>query len=205
MLFSRWKKLMKKWGVEPQEYSKMYNVLENHYNETHRHYHNLAHIRDCLSQLDSVAHLLDNRIEVETAIWFHDVIYDTRSDMNEIDSATLCKQFLEQNTHKKKSAFRVGEMITNTAHHWNCSSNDEKFMIDIDLSILGADSKKFDEYDANIRKEYSWVDDETFNKNRKNILENFYARDFIFQTNAFRAKYEIQARKNLLRLIQKLN
>ena len=58
-----------------------------------RHYHNLAHIEDCLAALAQVEGLSAHERELlSEAIWWHDVVYDpTRSDNEEL-SAQLAER-----------------------------------------------------------------------------------------------------------------
>ena len=53
-----------------------------------RHYHNLAHIEDCLGALARVDNLSAAEREIlSEAIWWHDVVYDaTRSDNEELSA-----------------------------------------------------------------------------------------------------------------------
>ena len=53
-----------------------------------RHYHNLAHIEDCLAALARVDDLSAADREILTqAIWWHDVVYDaTRADNEELSA-----------------------------------------------------------------------------------------------------------------------
>ena len=53
-----------------------------------RHYHNLAHIEDCLGALARVENLSPLEREIlSEAIWWHDVVYDaTRSDNEELSA-----------------------------------------------------------------------------------------------------------------------
>ena len=53
-----------------------------------RHYHNLAHIEDCLDALARVENLSAVEREIlSEAIWWHDVVYDaTRSDNEELSA-----------------------------------------------------------------------------------------------------------------------
>jgi predicted metal-dependent HD superfamily phosphohydrolase len=77
-------------------------------------------------------------------------------------------------------------------------------MIDIDLSIFGRSDVEFDAYESAIRAEYAWVAEPAFREGRGRIVEAFLARPQIFVTTPFRSKYEIVARANLLRSIEKL-
>jgi len=81
---------------------------------------------------------------------------------------------------------------------------DEKFVVDIDLSILGQLQERFDEYEKNIKKEYSQIPEEKFKGGRKIILKKFLDRQNIYFTDFFRKKYELQARENLERTLSQL-
>lgn len=76
--------------------------------------------------------------------------------------------------------------------------------MDIDLSILGQDRSKFDEYERQIRSEYSWVAADAFAKGRSAILSSILARPRIYSTGLFYNKYEKIARENLARSIARL-
>ena len=69
-------------------------------------------------------------------------------------------------------------------------------LVDIDLSILGADKVSFAEYECNIRKEYRWVEALHYRIERKKVLQNFLVQR-IYQTDYFYKRKERQARKNL--------
>ena len=57
-----------------------------------RHYHNLAHIEDCLAALARVDNLSAAEREILTeAIWWHDVVYDATRTDNEEFSARLAE------------------------------------------------------------------------------------------------------------------
>ena len=63
------------------------------YAAPNRHYHNLAHIEDCLDKLARIDGLSATEREILTeAIWWHDVVYDPRRSDNEELSAQLAEQ-----------------------------------------------------------------------------------------------------------------
>ena len=72
----------------------MCNELIGAYNEPHRHYHTMNHVYSCLNLLDGLP-VTGKPKTSEFAIWFHDVIYDSASQTNEIESATLAFNWLE--------------------------------------------------------------------------------------------------------------
>ena len=60
------------------------------YSEPHRHYHNLAHVHDCLNYLATLRDLsARERQTLEHAIWWHDAIYEPSRSDNEERSADL--------------------------------------------------------------------------------------------------------------------
>lgn len=72
---------------------KWINILEAAYNEPHRHYHTLGHIKSMFEQLSAIQpESLFSACEIQIlhmAIWFHDIVYDTSSTVgtNEYRSA----------------------------------------------------------------------------------------------------------------------
>ena len=87
----RWFTLCEKTGLDGQA---VWTVLADAYGESSRAYHNMHHIGDCLLRFDEHAHLADDRVAVELAIWFHDMVYDTRAADNEERSAVVAAEFL---------------------------------------------------------------------------------------------------------------
>ena len=67
----------------------------------------------------------------------------------------------------------------------------------MDLAILGADEKRFVEYEQQIRKEYSFVPDTIFQTKRTEILQGFLNRPRIYGTAYFFDRLESRARCNL--------
>jgi len=170
-----------------------------------RAYHNEQHIMFMLKEYDKYKHTLEHPMAVLLAILYHDIIYDTQacSMSNEIASAKFLDRFGMCDFVDHSVFFNdVGlakKMIIDTATH-EAYDPDSAFMMDIDLLILAMDS--YDEYDNNIRKEYSWVDDETFKEGRSNLLKRFLQKDKIFQSLLY-SKYEDDARENIKKLIIK--
>jgi predicted metal-dependent HD superfamily phosphohydrolase len=91
----------------------------------------------------------------------------------------------------------VHRLILITQHPSNPPSNDAKMLVDIDLSILGADKVIFAEYERNIRKEYSWVEASIYCIERRKVLRSFLTQQQIYQTDYFYTRREQQARDNI--------
>jgi predicted metal-dependent HD superfamily phosphohydrolase len=132
---------------------------------------------------------------VELAIWFHDAIYDTRRSDNEQRSADWAKSAVGES---------VGALVMVTRHDAVPEAMDEKVLVDVDLSILGAPEVRFDEYEKQVREEYGWVPGFVYRRKRREILESFLARATIYNTPRFIERYEPQARANLARSVAKL-
>src|SRR5690606_36175629 len=118
---------------------------------------------------------------VEAAIWFHDAIYDSRRSDNETRSAALAADRLSSRASPARLS-RIAAMIEATATHTlpdlgdEAASRDAAFFLDMDLSVLGAPRDAFDSYEAAVRREYAWVDDEAWTAGRAAVLRKFLAR-----------------------------
>jgi predicted metal-dependent HD superfamily phosphohydrolase len=182
-----------------------YQQLSSLYSQPHRYYHNCFHIADCLREFDLAKHLACHPGAVELAIWFHDAVYDSHAADNEERSAELAADCLVKAEGPKDLVQDVRRLILATKPTSIPLSQDEKLLVDVDLSILGQSEQRFWEYEQKIRQEYSWVPKEVFAAKRAEILEQFLARRGIFSTEWFCAKYEDQARRNLRASISKLS
>ena len=178
-----------------------FQQLQQAYQQPHRHYHTTDHLLDCLSQLDAHRVQAWRPAEIELALWFHDAVYDPRATDNEIKSAAWADCYLQQQGAPSEVRQQITAMILATAGHCNSPTPDTQLLLDIDLSILGQDTVTFDHYHQAIRKEYAWVPANIYNEKRRAVLASFLKRDFIYQTTAFRQRYEARARHNLRQAI----
>lgn len=167
-----------------------------------RHYHNLAHIEDCLAALVQVEGLAEREREIlSEAIWWHDVVYDpTRSD-NEEFSAQLAERHVRADL-----GHEVGRLIRLTKSH-DVAADDRlgAILISIDLSILAAEPARYDAYAAAIRQEFLHVSDADYRAGRAAVLRRFAARPVIYPDAGFAAKYDRRARDNLARELASLS
>ena len=179
------------------------------YRQPGRNYHGVAHIETLLALLDEHRVDLSDPQAVEAAIWFHDAIYDSHRSDNEARSAALAAEKLASRVEPARLA-RIVAVIEATATHAlpeladEAAMHDAALFLDMDLSILGAPKTAFDSYEAAVRREYAWVDDKAWRSGRAAVLKKFLARPHIFHTEAFRQRFEAEARKNLQRSIATL-
>ena len=171
------------------------------YSEPQRHYHTRQHLGECLVEFEAAAHLATRPAEVETGLWFHDAIYDPHRNDNEERSATLARAALGAAGVAADAIARVSDSILRTRHHADPVSDDERLLLDIDLSILAAEAPRFDEYERQIRLEYAFVAEASFHARRANLLKALLLRPHIYHLAPFRDRLEQRARANLLRSI----
>ena len=172
----------------------LFDALRQRYAEPHRAYHTAQHIDECLEQLDLARASCERPAEVELALWFHDAIYDTTSHDNELRSAEWAAKEL---TALPEVAESVHALILLTRHDAVATTPDGRLLVDIDLSILGAPRERFLEYESQVRREYAWVPEEVFRRERAKILRRFLERPSIYATELFRERLESRARENL--------
>lgn len=210
-LRNEWWKLCERLGVKNIDSIKNTNtMLLERYSESHRHYHDLSHIEHGLKESKEVRHLCDFPNEVETALWFHDAVYDVTRNDNESLSAIFCTQRLLAMglSENPRLIARIHAMILFTAHK-ELPIGDASFVVDIDLSSLGSSPEVFDENTEKIFLEYNkgrGLTREEYNAGRVSWIKTMLPpnRPYIYSTDFFSQKYEAQAQENLKRALRKL-
>ena len=166
------------------------------YDHPPRAYHNWSHIEFCLGEFRPIVHLCQNPLAVELAIYFHDCIYDPVRHDNEEQSADTAARMLAANVPAPIIA-TIRSLILDTRHTAPPVSPDGRYLVDIDLSILGRPTAEFDGYEHAIRQEYAHVAPADFARGRAAILRQFLSRPMIYLTPHFHERYEKHARANL--------
>ena len=188
-------------GFSQTEINIKWELLHKNYSQKNRSYHNWKHIEAMIKSWSAYKNQLENPVETLLAIYYHDVIYiSTRKD-NELKSAELaCKELKEAQGIDLEAIYNL---ILCTQTH-NASTNDEKWLVDFDLQILGRSWDIYEMYYKQIRKEYRIYPNFMYNPGRKKALLHFLDKEVIYQTETFRTKYEKQARQNIEREIELL-
>jgi predicted metal-dependent HD superfamily phosphohydrolase len=174
--------------------------IEKRYSEPHRFYHTMTHINDCLLEVLKMKSSFDNIKSVIMALFFHDIVYDSESNSNELDSAILMKKMLTPFNFDDSFLSIVYDLIVDTKHPSKPNTQDSYLLIDIDLLILSSNKEKFDKYNDDIRKEFSWVPDDVFYFERKKFLRNLMIYGNIYKSNVFFHLNE-KARTNILKVL----
>ncbi len=177
----------------------LFHSLIARYRESHRKYHTLQHLTECLAAFEEVRHLALHPAEVEAALWFHDAVYAARRTDNEERCASWAKTELVAAGAPHDVSERVSSLVLATKHDAMPATPDEQVLVDIDLAILGAPEARFAEYERQVREEYSFVPGFLFRRKRRTILQSFLDRPRIYSTVHFNTALEQSARENLLR------
>jgi len=174
------------------------------YSEPHRHYHTRQHLAECFEKVEDIISLAEHPAEVRIGLWFHDAIYDTQRHDNEQRSADWARSAARELRAGAESAQRIHDLIMFTRHSAAPVGVDAQVLVDADLSILGAEPARFQEYEAQVRREYAWVPDEVFRSRRAAILKELVGRSHLYSTVPFQEQYEAQARRNLQQSLKDL-
>jgi len=188
-----------------EDVQKLFEKIIKAYTSKDRYYHNLNHIQNFLKFITKNQNNIQIVKTLKMAVWFHDVIYDTKVQDNEEKSALYANKSLKELHVTPEIISQVELLILATKTHESFSKNkDSEIFLDGDLLILGSSEETFDRYAESIRKEYSWVSDEKYRVGRIKVLEDFLKRDRIYFTDETYDKFEKYARSNIKREIKSL-
>jgi pantetheine-phosphate adenylyltransferase len=183
-----------------------YPDLVELYNAPGRYYHTIQHVVEMVKSLlmnSTTISLFDwRRRAMFYAALYHDIVYNPLAKDNEEKSVELFKEMAQDQHLTSEEVRYISALIMATKNH---ESDDESrnFFIDADLSILAAPEDRFNEYERQIRAEYSMAPDQIYNKGRAEFIDEMLARPTIFLTENY-AKYEDKARANLTNLATRL-
>lgn len=200
---SRWQTMWRELGASASDEALFARLIEC-YSEPHRKYHTMQHLRECMTHLEQVRTVAERAGEVELALLFHDAIYNTRKKDNEERSAKWARDSALAAGLSGDQASRVYQLVMATVHDAVPVGRDAAILVDIDLAILGSDVVRFNEYEVQVREEYSWVLGPLYRAGRRKILQEFANRETIYSTEYFRVNYEAQARSNIARSLARL-
>lgn len=189
---------------DEQLINNLWKEIETKYSEKGRHYHNLLHLENMFSELEAVKSNISDFTAISFSVFYHDVIYDATSKINEEKSAAKAEKRLAELHLDKNNISIISEQILATKSHQKSDHEDTNYLLDADLSVLGKDFKTYLEYTKNIRKEYSIYPDFLYKPGRKKVLKHFLELESIFKTDYFKQKYEAQAKENIAEELQLL-
>lgn len=195
--------LIRKYSDNENYNSECWSEIEKNYSSKSRHYHNLEHLENMLTELDKVKSQIQNLDALLFSIYYHDIIYKPTKSDNEHQSALVFEKRISQTSFPN-----LGECMTQielTKEHKLSTDNDTNLLLDIDLSILGKSPEEYQQYCKSIRKEYRIYPDFMYRKERIKVLKSILELDAIYKTDFFKQAYENQARENITLEINQLN
>lgn len=205
--------LKNEWITLASNYSSDKDLIYNYwkdiisqYSKKSRYYHNLEHIHKMLTQLETIKGEIANLPEIKFAIWYHDIIYKSTKKDNEEKSAAFAKNRLKSFSFNTNSIKIVEKLILSTKKH-NVILNqnqDNAYLLDLDLSILGSNWETYKNYTQQIRKEYKIYPDFMYKSGRKKVLRHFLERDNLYFTKTYKLQFENKARENIKRELETL-
>jgi pantetheine-phosphate adenylyltransferase len=137
--------------------------------EPHRFYHNMGHLTSLIKQIETSDLTYNEKIILEIAAVYHDVVYNPRSDSNEKDSVEIFKSHcLKENENTKL----ICNIILDTA---NDEPNEELGKLNVmfhamDRSVLKGNFKELFVWEKKIFKEFQYANHKTYKKYRLEFL-----------------------------------
>ena len=192
ILKQNWLSLCETLAIPEAEHK--WSIITAHYQAEGRPYHNLRHVSFCLNHMVQFIHMVEQPALVAYALWMHDIVYSPYKSDNEKLSAEMARLWL---AHDADSADAVTDLIMATAHPSSPATNDQMFVVDTDLAILGASCEVYALYRQAVRSEYAWVPEQAYKVGRGKVLEGFLKQDRIYHHPSFVSLWEQQARANL--------
>lgn len=197
-------------AIEPEKVNNLWQDIAIRYSETQRAYHSLQHIEQLFTQFEQIKHVLNEPHIIALALFYHDVIYaPTRAD-NELKSAEYAVEALRPYFSAAQCQY-IYALIMMTANHKlaecsNAQKNfDSAYLLDMDLSILGASWSEYEQYAQAVRQEYAHVSNIDYRDGRIAVLTELLAHPKLYLTDYYYDRLEKQARQNIKREIKILH
>lgn len=216
-LLSRWDALGASLSRQGPAWTAEGRRLLRHWSFWPRAYHDAQHLQACLDHWGAVpsgavdglgagnAEAMDDPQAVALALWFHDAVYWPWSGRNEERSARWARRFLQGQGLPAATVDTVERHILATRHGHACApEGDDRWVLDIDLAILGQPPTVYAAFERNVRREYRFVRWSRYRAGRCAILRAFLERSALYETEWFRSRYEAQARVNLAHALEVL-
>lgn len=184
-------------------YENCHSIAETYWQDlvcsyTKRSYHNLNHLGYMFNMLDIyTSHTGYKSNDIELAIFAHDLVYDTKKDDNELQSANKVLSWYGLKYNKPNEV--LINLILSTSPNRTPTTKDEALLKDLDLSILGTFVPfLFQNYKNGIQQEYHSYSKEEYLKGRFDFLNNMLSKNRIYSTEFFYNNFENQAKENII-------
>ncbi|CAM3596888.1 hypothetical protein GCM10016272_20750 [Psychrobacter glaciei] len=195
--------------IDRVEVEMLWQAAATRYNEAHRAYHTLHHIKQLFAQFEQVKHNLYEPHIIALALHYHDVIYEpTRAD-NELKSADYAVEALQKYLSAEQCQHIYALIMMTATHQLDALADDDKcsdaaYLLDMDLSVLGAAWSEYEAYASAVRKEYAHVPATDYCIGRTAVLKGLLAHPRLYLTDYYFERLEKQARDNIKRELTSL-
>ncbi|WP_420571009.1 hypothetical protein [Kordia sp.] len=197
--YTSWRNLTLKYTDDELLLIELWEEISKKYTSNQRHYHNLDHINYMLKLASKNKADLNDYDLLLFAIWYHDIIYNATKSNNELKSAEFAQKRLEKLQIDPKKIENCFNLIVSTKKHeiLNTQNQDNAYLLDFDLAILGTTWENYYAYTKKIRKEYIIYPNFMYKKGRKKVLQHFLERPRIYYTKKYHDLWEAIARENI--------
>ena len=174
-----WEEVASRYSDNTELINKCWIEIEKSYTAKKRHYHNLAHLEYMVDKVNVFRSKLQDLDVILFSIFYHDIVYDTKCQDNELKSAEIAGERLIRLGVTSDKVATCQNQILATKHHQANSDNDTNFLVDFDLGILGEEQVTYLDYTKKIRAEYSIYPDFLYKRGRKKVLQHFLEMEHI--------------------------
>ena len=195
--------------IEPVILKALWQGIAVRYNESQRAYHSLQHIQQLFGQFEQIKHHLNEPHIIALALFYHDVIYEPTCVDNELKSAEYAVEALSSYLTAEQCQY-IYALIMMTASHQiddidknldKAKESDAAYLLDMDLSILGASWPEYEQYAQAVRQEYAHISNIDYRVGRIAVLKGLLAHPTLYLSGYYYARLEEQARQNIKREI----
>jgi predicted metal-dependent HD superfamily phosphohydrolase len=187
--------LLNKYQMDQAIVQANWHNIYTKYTLGNRHYHTLSHLQKMYEELAPLKSNIQDWDSLLISLFYHDVIYDSSSQDNELQSALYMEKELAHSQFLPIEKCKAQILATKT--HETSTNIDTNFLLDADLCILGSPWLEYKQYAHNVRQEYKQYPNKLYEEGRIKVLQHFIRKAQIYQTPHFRSKYDQRARKNL--------
>ncbi|MCI7550860.1 MAG: hypothetical protein PUK40_02890 [Actinomycetaceae bacterium] len=205
-----------------------YDVLLSIWCMPERHFHNIRHVLDMLTQIDELAPEVTDSDSLRIAAWYHGVVFTTdeinvyahNGGEDEVASAKMCADDLSALGVSADRVKYISGLITGMKRAGGTDQRnadtttetavmnpiiiDQLVLRDAHLGFLAAEPQKYRRYVEHVREEYIEVPAAHFYYARKQIVTHLLARKHLF-ISPLAQKWESTARDNLKAELERIN
>lgn len=175
----------------------LWNEIEERYSNRKRHYHTLNHLQNLITALQEYQLQVKDWDTMLLAVFYHDIVYNVLKTNNEEKSGSLAVNRLGRIGYPAPKIASCSQLILATKAHSSSTDADTNLFTDADLSILGQSPEAYQQYCAQIRKEYAIYPDLLYRPGRIKVIRHLLAMEPIFKTDMFFNRLEARAKENL--------